>query len=154
MTEGQEAGRIRQLIVQGSLPWKENLQKESLLQQVVRVVERCCNLRPDVRPSAADVAHSLFDILTLADLNIDSSPPIDEGVKVRVSELLEKVKTGSSEKLDDKCVQDLRSLVTQGDPTAAFFLGSAIWYGLAKPEDDLDQLLLVAGEDHCKGEFP
>jgi len=92
----------------------------------------------------------LFDILTLADLNIDSSPPIDEGVKVRVSELLEKVKTGSSEKLDDKCVQDLRSLVTQGDPTAAFFLGSAIWYGLAKPEDDLDQLLLVAGEDHCK----
>jgi len=27
VTEGQEAGRIRQLIVQGSLPWKGNLKR-------------------------------------------------------------------------------------------------------------------------------
>ena len=157
VTEGPDAERIRQLILQGSLPWKEHSHDDSLLQQVGRLVERCCYFKPNVRPSAADVAHSLFDILTLAALNIHSSPPIDGSVKARVSEFLEKVDKNATlpvpEHLGSNDVKDLRNLATQGDPTAAYLLGSAIWYGLTEPEDELEHLLLVAGEDHHKGKF-
>jgi len=157
VTEGPDAEQIRQLILQGSLPWKEHSHDDSLLQQVGRLVERCCNFKPNVRPSAADVAHSLFDILTLAALNIHSSPPIDGSVKARVSEVLEKVDKNATlpvpEHLGSNDVKDLRDLATQGDPTAAYLLGSAIWYGLTEPEDELEHLILVAGEDHYKGKF-
>lgn len=154
--EGPKAAELRQLTAQGSLPWKEYVQEDLLLKQVAKLVDRCCNLKPNIRPSAADVAHSLFDILTLTTINIDPSPPLDEGVKVRVSQLLDEVdKTRSlviPNKLDAKSVQDLRNLVAYGDPTAALLLGSAIWYSLADPDEDLDQLLLVAGEDHSHWE--
>jgi hypothetical protein len=157
VTEGPDAGRIRQLILQGHLPWKEHSHDNSLLQQVGRLVERCCTFKPNVRPSAADVAHSLFDILMLATLNIHSSPPIDGSVKVRVSEFLEKTDKSATlpvpEQLSSNDVKDLRNLVMQGDPTAAYLLGSAIWYGLTEPEDALEPLLLVAGEGYHRGKL-
>jgi hypothetical protein len=156
--EGNEAGAIRKFIAKGSLPWMETSPSEPLLIRIVKVVTRCCSIRPNIRPSAADVAHSLLDILELAAVNIDPTPLLDEGVKVSVSEILDKVdKTGTrpvSEKLDEKLTQGLRELVTQSDPTASFLYGSAIWYNLTEADEDLDPLILVAGVDYQKGNYP
>jgi len=153
--EGPEAGRIRKLISRGANPWKINIQDDPLLQQVARVVQRCCNPRPTVRPSAAEVTHSLFDILTLVAANIQVAPQINEEVKARVSAILDTVdKNGTSsigQKLCESDAEDLRTLAEEGDPTAAFLLGSAIWYGIVEAKENPDEMLMVAGKDNSKG---
>jgi hypothetical protein len=89
--------------------------------------------------------------MILSSIKVDPAPPIQEDVKARVSEMLEKMPSIGLKLLDED-VEDLQDLVSQGDPTAAFLLGSAIWSGLAPPPDGVDQFLVVAGTDHGKGE--
>jgi hypothetical protein len=149
-TEELDVTKIRNLAAQNQMPWKGQ-QTDPLIRQVVRLVESCCNPRPNVRPSAADVARSLWDIMILSSIKVDPAPPIQEDVKARVSEMLEKMPSIGLKLLDED-VEDLQDLVSQGDPTAAFLLGSAIWSGLAPPPDGVDQFLVVAGTDHGKGE--
>ena len=146
-----DVAKIRNLTAQNKMPWKGQ-QAEPLVCQVVRIVESCCNPRPNVRPSAADVARSLWDIMILSSIEVDPAPSIQEGVKARVSEMLEK-EANIGLKLSDKDVEDLQDLVTKGDPTAAFLFGSAIWSGLAQPPDGVQQLLMVIGTDQGEGKF-
>jgi hypothetical protein len=138
------------------MPWKKNENYNLLVQQVMRVVQNCCNTYPTVRPSAAGVAHSLFDILTCAATGIEFAPQINELIKIRVSEILNTIdkKTGKSstgQKLSDKEAGDLQTLAEQGDPTAAFLFGSAIWYRLVEVQEELDEMLLVNREEMSIG---
>jgi hypothetical protein len=154
--EGPEAERVRKLISNGEMPWKKNEKYDPLVKQVMRVVHSCCNTRPAVRPSAASVAHSLFDILTCAATGIDVTPQINELIKIRVSDILDTIdkKTGRSstgQKLSDEEAGDLQTLAEQGDPTASFLFGSAIWYRLVEVQEDLDEMLLIDREEMSQG---
>jgi hypothetical protein len=155
--EGPEAERVHALISRGEISWNKNENYDNpLFQEVLRVVQSCCNARPTVRPSAAGVAHSLFDILTCAATRIEIPPKIDGRIKIRVSDLLDTIdkKTGRSstgQKLSDEEAGDLQALAEQGDPTAAFLFGSAIWYRLVEIQEDLDEMLLVNREEMSTG---
>ena len=154
--EGVEAERVHELISHGKMPWKKNENYDPLVQQVMKVVQSCCNTRPTVRPSAAGVAHSLFDILTCAAAGIEITPQFDELIKIRVSEILDTIdkKTGRSstgEKLSGEQARDLQTLAEQGDPTAAFLFGSAIWYRLVEAQEDINEMLLVDREEMSIG---
>lgn len=128
----------------------------TLLQQVMKVVQSCCNIRPTIRPSAASVAHSLLDILTCAAAGIKNPQQIDEGIKTRVSGLLDTINNKSGrasigQRLSDEETGDLRALAEQGDPTAAFLFGAAIWYDFVQVQEDIDDILLVDGEERSTG---
>ena len=83
-------------------------------------------------------------------------------MKARVSEMLQRIdktKTETNrssailENIDEKSTRDLDNLASNGDATAAFLLGSAIWYGLASPKEDFNLSILVAGQDRGKGQL-
>jgi len=154
--EGVEAQRIRELVSHGKHPWEKNVKYDPLLQQVMKVVQSCCNIRPTIRPSAASVAHSLLDILTCAAAGIKNPQQIDEGIKTRVSGLLDTINNKSGrasigQRLSDEETGDLRALAEQGDPTAAFLFGAAIWYDFVQVQEDIDDILLVDGEERSTG---
>jgi hypothetical protein len=153
--EGKEAEQIRQRVATGSLPWVDAAPTEPLLIRVAQLVTRCCSHRPNVRPSAADIAHSLFEIQESAAVNIGPSPSLNEGVMSTVSEFLDKVdKTGekpATEQLDANLTEELYGFVAQNDPVACFLYGSAVWCNLIEPDDELDPLILAAGVNYQKG---
>ncbi len=68
----------------------------------------------------------------------------------------EKTPASSPEALGEDDVLELRRLAGNGDPTAAFLLGSSIWYRLVDPTPgglDPPQILVVAGSDIKEGEL-
>lgn len=90
----------------------------------------------------------------MVDQTLDQEPklPINPEVKARVSEALNKpTPTTVETRISDNDKGDLRHLADSGDSVAALLLGSAVWLGLADPEDDFDQFVLVAGKDRLEG---
>jgi hypothetical protein len=60
-------------------------------------------------------------------------------------------RSSTGQKLSDEEAGDLQALAEQGDPTAAFLFGSAIWYRLVENQEDLDEMLLVDREEISTG---
>jgi hypothetical protein len=156
--EGETAKHIRERVANSSLPWVNCPSTDPLLNRVAKIVTECCRPRPNVRPSAAYVAHCLFEIQESAAVKIDPTASLTEDVKSQVSKILdeadEAAKRGiepASKKLDAQLTQELRDFVSQNDPVACFLYGSAIWYNLVDPNDDMDPLILAAGVDYEKG---
>lgn len=161
ITEGTDAAAIRKMVTQSAFPWNYS-QEDPLLAHVSRLVGSCCAPRPSDRPSAAQVEHSLFEMLSRAYIGVDLEPLVDESAKTRVADLLEQVELdkasqsseGISTKLADEDVMSLYSLADGGDSLAALYLGNAILSGLATPKGDDNPLVLIAGRDDDKCKDP
>ncbi|KAL4983329.1 kinase-like domain-containing protein [Aspergillus falconensis] len=157
--DGPMADRIRNKISQGELPWRTNasntVQNDRILQQVMQLVDSCCNPRYDLRPTAAVVERSLLDIINLAVIKIGPSPHIsnNEAVKDRVSMILDPKKTTSESSISDSDVEDLVRLADGGDATASYLLGKAVVEKKANPEQagEAQSFLLISeGTDFQK----
>ncbi|CEL05121.1 hypothetical protein ASPCAL06241 [Aspergillus calidoustus] len=161
VTDGSMADLIRNKVAQGELPWRTDasntVQNDRILQQVMQVVDSCCNPRYDLRPTAAGVALSLFDIITLSVMGMGLSPQIshNEAVKDRVSKILETEKTTPEASISDSDVKDLVRLADDGDATASYLLGKAVIRRKANPEQagEAQAFLLISEGSYLQQEL-
>ncbi|KAL6231533.1 kinase-like domain-containing protein [Aspergillus navahoensis] len=153
VTNGPKAAQIRNHISQGHLPWRTNIsntiQNDPLLRQVYQLVDSCCSPRYRARPSATEVANSLFDIIHLASLGIEPTPLVicHNDVISRVSEILDNAKTDKESSISESDLKDLILLADRGNATASYLFGKAIILDKAKPETSIEgQALLLIPE--------
>ena len=157
ITEGRNAAAIREQVKQGVLPWRSN-QADPQLAQLSSLVGSCCARRPDDRPSAAEVEHSLFQMISRASSGADLVPLADISSKARAADLLAQVELEKvsqspravSQTLTDNNVRSLSTLADGGDSLAALHLGRAFLSGLATPKDDNDLLALESRHESMK----
>jgi hypothetical protein len=132
------------------------MSSDSVISQVKDLVVTCCSNEPRNRPPAEKVAHTLLEILTAAVLPVDLPQSITEEAHDRIQTLVDKVEKPMSspnplEALSNDDIRMLRKLTDSGDVTAAFLLGSGIWYGLVDPtnvdQGQQTQILVVAEMD-------
>jgi hypothetical protein len=141
---------IKERVARSQMPWTGFKTQDPLRNQVLRLVQSCCHVNPSARPSASQVVDQLwtmlhFSWLQKSVLNLQSN--LD--VKHRVSAMLEDA--GSGKRLSNEDLEVLQSCSRQGDATAAYLLGKAIWQEQASPEDDNVQLLLLSVDDAADG---
>jgi hypothetical protein len=141
---------IRELVSNNELPWMNCTDSDPLLQQVARIVKRCCHTRPGIRPSAADVVHFILETMNISSIPKSINVLVDEDVKERISSQLD---ANNPAILREEDLQALRKLVEYGDSMAAFLLGKSIWKGLASPEQTMVPLLCTTEEDSKKGKL-
>jgi len=75
-----------------------------------------------------------------------------EEIKAHISDLLEQG-TESRRPITQEDVDVLRLLETQGDPVVAYLLGLAIWRKYIEPEDDVEELLMLADTEPGLGKI-
>lgn len=139
--------KIRKAIASNQMPWTNKTYDDLLLNEILFVVESCCNPSPDARPSATQVADKLRRIQNLGPLfsKIGNLEEVKRGVSRKLAD-----KTASTQ-LSRSEILALRSLSTNGDGTAAYLLGLAIKQDQAAPEENAEQLLLISEADGLKG---
>ncbi|KAF1962378.1 kinase-like protein [Byssothecium circinans] len=148
----QEAAEIRDRTSKGDVLWTHEAQDSASLQAIGRLVKRCCSNRPAIRPSATEVVYSILEIISTKSLDSNDHPSIDgDVVKERVSKVLESKDTDSQLSKEDSSA--LRTLACEGDATAAYLLGSAIWKGQADPDDEVEGGLIVVSEQYRRKEM-
>jgi len=113
----------------------------------------------NTRPSAAEVTYRLSDLIASANMSVEPAQPLGEDVQDRARKVIQAAANtnkveGSRIGKDDVAL--LCSFAKNGDPTAAYLLGTAIWFEVAEPvaaeSDNGFGLLLVAGIDPNIGE--
>lgn len=159
VTGGDEAAQIRADVENGRFPWRSIQSDSTILRQVSKVIEGCCNPLPKVRPTASKVAHDLFDILILSSIEVEEIPTTDEMLKRRVAELVDQAartaRSGAPVKdiVSKADAELLQMSAAQGDVTSSYLLGAGLWYGAIRVPDEVQQLILVAEEDRSKGKL-
>ncbi|KAF3000079.1 hypothetical protein E8E13_002135 [Curvularia kusanoi] len=152
--EGSSSGAaaIRDRTSKGEVLWSCENQDSASLRAISRIVKQCCNGRPTTRPSATEVVHSLLERMTTQVQDSNGISSIDgEATKERVANILEsEVKDVELSEQDNSA---LRILADEGDTTAAYLLGSAIWKGYADPDDEVQGGLIVVSEERRKKEM-
>lgn len=142
---GSAAATIRGRTSQGEILWSLENPESTALRAISRLVEQCCKRRATIRPSATEVVHSLLEIMTIPVLDSNGAAPLDGGeTKERVATMLESGEGELSEQDDNA----LRMLAQQGDATAAYLLGSAVWKGFAHSNGEAQGGLIVVSEKH------
>ncbi|KAF5720071.1 serine threonine kinase [Fusarium mundagurra] len=146
-----DAATIRDRTSKGEVLWSHGDQDSASLQAISRLVKQCCNGHPTSRSSASEVVHSLFEIMTTPAQESNDIASVDgEATKERVAKLLE---SGVDEKLSEPDNSTLRTLADQGDATAAYLLGSAIWKGRADLDEEVQGGLIVVPGKHREQEM-
>jgi hypothetical protein len=143
---------VRKAIAANEMPWLSTPHNDAHLDKILRLVASCCNPRPKARPSATEVASSLWDIMTLPALERSLETSAGEEIKTRISDLLDQG-TESKRAIAQEDIEVLRLLETHGDPVASYLLGLAIWRKHLEPEDDVEELLILADTEPGLGKI-
>ncbi|KAI1277424.1 kinase-like domain-containing protein [Xylaria sp. FL0933] len=161
VTKGAERDRILESIREGIMPWDKTESAgsnipyhSSIMKQTISLCQACCSPVANSRPSAAEVANKLSDLVISADMSIEPNQSLSEDFQSRVRTTIQAAaRSGSGEKphITPDEVQLLRASADNGDFTAAYLLGVAIWHQAAEPvatgsQDDIS-FVLVAGVD-------
>ena len=157
--------QIRSAAVNGDLFNSAQANEDPLVSKALELAHRCCNLDPRIRPSGAEVAHVLDEMLTLAAAGINPTQamsPLEEvGSKERVRGLIKEYEEAEAKKSvqpiaspqHDADFLTLAALTDDGDATAAYLIGVAKSYCLV--EQDLESgdtsVMLFAGHDPRRG---
>ena len=144
------ADLIRGAVGRNEMPWNGFATEDPLRNQVLRLVKSCCQVKQSARPSAPEVVDQLRAMLNFSWLQKNMFRlQSNQEIKDRVSAILEDADTETQ--LTDADVRALHSWGEQGDATAAYLLGLAIWQERARPEEDSDQLLLLSDKHAAQG---
>lgn len=90
--------------------------------------------------------------MTLPPLERSLRTSAGEEVKARISDLLDQG-TESERAVAQEDVEVLRLLEAQGDPVAAYLLGLVIWRKHLEPEDDVEELFMLADTEPGQGKI-
>ena len=167
VTEGEQAQSLLEQLTSGKTPYdygeRRKTQEEAedpIYAGVEELVRSCCSQDPKLRPAAKKVANSLLEVITSAKTLLDPRPTVDEEAHKRILGLIKKSqrKESSSSKSDMMLSRQDTSMLRRlanGDPTAAYLLGTAIWEGLVDPLDEHDGdgqiIVLITGRDQKHG---
>jgi len=147
--------RIKSELEQHKRPWDDNaaqLQNPEL-RMVYRIIRKCWDQKPQLRPTAAVLAQELFDIITsqAAEFSSVRSDEIETAKKV-VMQAIEKARSkhkwndGEEGSLIDRGVQLLKGLGHSLDPTISFLIGASIYWEISPPAIKYPETYFQIGE--------
>ncbi|KAI1827711.1 kinase-like domain-containing protein [Xylaria intraflava] len=171
ITKEPERSQILGSIKEGKMPWDQvdgaqfvSPNQTKIVKQVISVCRACCVSVANSRPSAAEVVYRLSDLITSASMSIDPDQSLSEDFRKYVRAAIQAAAKNESRersRISRADVELLHALAENGDITAAYLLGTAIWFQVAEPVNTAsqDQLLLVAGIDpqielRCRASIP
>ncbi|KAI1426561.1 kinase-like domain-containing protein [Xylaria sp. FL1777] len=173
VTKEPERGKILESLRDGKLPWNLIYDAElkfpnqtRILKQAINLCRACCAPVANSRPSAAEVVYKLSDFITSAIMSIEPDQSLNEDLRDRVRKAIQAAANNGTEdkpRISPDEVQLLHTCAENGDITAAYLLGTAIWFQAAEPVSTTSQdgisLLLVAGVDpkielRCRASIP
>ncbi|TGJ86306.1 hypothetical protein E0Z10_g2458 [Xylaria hypoxylon] len=174
VTKEPERGEILQRIRDGKMPWDQingNVEfklpnQTKIVKQAIILCQACCAPVANSRPSAAEVVYKMSDLVTSATMSIEPDQSLSEDLRDNVRTAIQAAankENGEKPRISLEDAKLLHALAENGDITAAYLLGTAIWFQVTEPvatqSQDGISLLLVAGVDlkielRCRASIP